>query len=53
MSDGLGRRAAVIFGATIMCIATVLQTASQSVGMFIGARYDSLILLFAHQLPSI
>lgn len=38
MSDGLGRRAAVIFGATIMCIATVLQTASHSVGMFIGAR---------------
>ncbi|KAM5536734.1 hypothetical protein V8D89_009661 [Ganoderma adspersum] len=39
MSDGLGRRAAVIFGATIMCIATVLQTASHSVGMFIGARF--------------
>ncbi|TBU44547.1 general substrate transporter [Dichomitus squalens] len=39
MSDGLGRRAAVLFGAVIMCIATVLQTASHSVGMFIGARF--------------
>ncbi|KAI0762183.1 general substrate transporter [Trametes elegans] len=39
VSDGLGRRAAVILGATIMCIATVLQTASHSVGMFIGARF--------------
>ncbi|KAI0746168.1 general substrate transporter [Earliella scabrosa] len=39
MSDGLGRRAAVVFGAVIMCIATVLQTASNSVGMFIGARF--------------
>lgn len=41
VSDGLGRRAAVIIGATIMCIATVIQTASHSVGMFIGARYAS------------
>ncbi|KAI1787461.1 general substrate transporter [Ganoderma leucocontextum] len=39
MSDGLGRRAAVIFGAVVMCIATVIQTASHSVGMFIGARF--------------
>lgn len=39
VSDGLGRRAAVILGATIMCVATVIQTASHSVGMFIGARY--------------
>ncbi|KAI9057962.1 hexose transporter [Trametes sanguinea] len=39
VSDGLGRRAAVILGAVIMCIATVLQTASHSVGMFIGARF--------------
>ncbi|KAJ8453882.1 hypothetical protein ONZ51_g13350 [Trametes cubensis] len=38
VSDGLGRRAAVLLGAVIMCIATVLQTASHSVGMFIGAR---------------
>ena len=36
--DGLGRRFAVGFGAIIMCAATVLQTASHSVGMFIGAR---------------
>ncbi|OSC96750.1 general substrate transporter [Trametes coccinea BRFM310] len=39
VSDGMGRRAAVILGAVIMCIATVLQTASHSVGMFIGARF--------------
>ncbi|KAH9915058.1 general substrate transporter [Epithele typhae] len=39
MSDGLGRRISVIFGAVIMCVATVLQTASNSVGMFIGARF--------------
>ncbi|KAL4248750.1 major facilitator superfamily protein [Abortiporus biennis] len=39
VSDGFGRRAAVILGALIMCAATVLQTASHSVGMFIGARF--------------
>ena len=39
LSDGLGRRMAVLLGATIMCVATAIQTASQSVGMFIGARY--------------
>lgn len=39
MSDGIGRRKTVFFGATIMCIATAIQTASQSVGMFIGARF--------------
>jgi len=39
MADGLGRRTSIFFGAAIMCIATALQTASQSVGMFIGARF--------------
>ncbi|KAJ7635890.1 general substrate transporter [Mycena rosella] len=39
MSDGIGRRPTVFFGAAIMCIATAVQTASQSVGMFIGARF--------------
>ncbi|KIJ61854.1 hypothetical protein HYDPIDRAFT_183058 [Hydnomerulius pinastri MD-312] len=39
MSDGIGRRKTVFFGATIMCIATAVQTAAQSVGMFIGARF--------------
>ncbi|KAH8107644.1 general substrate transporter [Cristinia sonorae] len=39
ISDGMGRRFAVALGAVIMCIATVLQTASNSVGMFIGARF--------------
>ncbi|KAF8068788.1 general substrate transporter [Lyophyllum atratum] len=39
LSDGLGRRPTIFIGATIMCIATAVQTASQSVGMFIGARF--------------
>ncbi|KAF9467734.1 hexose transporter [Collybia nuda] len=39
LSDGLGRRPAIFIGAAIMCIATAIQTASQSVGMFIGARF--------------
>ncbi|KAN0084416.1 hexose transporter [Tylopilus felleus] len=39
LSDGVGRRRAIWFGAAIMCIAVALQTASQSVGMFIGARF--------------
>ncbi|KAG8216731.1 hexose transporter [Butyriboletus roseoflavus] len=39
VSDGIGRRRAVWFGATIMLIATAIQTAAQSVGMFIGARF--------------
>lgn len=38
LSDGLGRRPTVLIGAAIMCAATALQTASQSVRMFIGAR---------------
>lgn len=39
LSDGIGRRPTVFVGALIMCLATAVQTASQSVGMFIGARY--------------
>ncbi|KAF8887527.1 hexose transporter [Infundibulicybe gibba] len=39
LSDGLGRRPTIFIGAVIMCLATVIQTASQSVGMFIGARF--------------
>lgn len=38
VTDGAGRRSAVILGAFIMCAATVIQTASNSVNMFIGAR---------------
>ncbi|PAV15162.1 hexose transporter [Pyrrhoderma noxium] len=38
-SDILGRKYAVIIGSSIMCVATALQTASQSVNMFIGARF--------------
>ncbi|KAF9051363.1 hexose transporter [Panaeolus papilionaceus] len=39
LADGLGRRTAIFIGASIMCVATALQTASQSFGMFIGARF--------------
>ena len=39
LSDGLGRRPAIFIGAFIMCGATALQTASQNVRMFIGARF--------------
>ncbi|EJT99118.1 hexose transporter [Dacryopinax primogenitus] len=39
VSDGIGRRYAVIWGASLMVIGCVVQTASQTVGMFIGARF--------------
>ncbi|KAJ7275720.1 hexose transporter [Mycena rebaudengoi] len=39
LSDGIGRKMTVLFGAIIMCIGTAIQTASQSFGMFIGARF--------------
>ncbi|KDQ59924.1 hypothetical protein JAAARDRAFT_175447 [Jaapia argillacea MUCL 33604] len=39
LCDGWGRRKTVIFGALLMVGATILQTASQNVRMFIGARW--------------
>ncbi|KAG6835653.1 hypothetical protein H0H93_016094 [Arthromyces matolae] len=39
LSDGIGRRRTITLGAFIMVIATVLQTAAQNFGMFIGARF--------------
>ncbi|KDR67799.1 hypothetical protein GALMADRAFT_216182 [Galerina marginata CBS 339.88] len=39
LADGLGRRPAIFIGACIMVCATILQTASSSFGMFIGARF--------------
>ncbi|ESK93237.1 hexose transporter [Moniliophthora roreri MCA 2997] len=39
VTDGLGRRMGIMLGALIMCGGTALQTASQSVRMFIGARF--------------
>lgn len=38
LADGVGRRGGVFVGAFIMCIAVSIQTAAQSIGMFIGAR---------------
>lgn len=39
LSDGIGRRPTIFIGALIMLGATALQTASQNVNMFIGARF--------------
>ncbi|KAJ7599032.1 hexose transporter, partial [Mycena floridula] len=39
LSDGIGRRRTIFLGASIMCIGSAVQTAAQSVGMFIGARF--------------
>ncbi|KAA1472523.1 hexose transporter [Dentipellis sp. KUC8613] len=39
LSDGIGRRPTVAFGALIMCVAVAIQTAAHSTGMFIGARF--------------
>lgn len=38
LADGVGRRGSVFFGALVMCVAVAIQTAAQSIGMFIGAR---------------
>ena len=42
LTDGIGRKRTIIIGAFIMTAATILQTASQNVGMFIGARFLSM-----------
>ncbi|EPQ56894.1 hexose transporter [Gloeophyllum trabeum ATCC 11539] len=39
LTDGMGRRFSVGLGAALMLAATVIQTASQNVRMFIGARF--------------
>jgi len=39
VSDGVGRRTAIWIGATIMLVGVAIQTASHSLGMFIGARF--------------
>ncbi|KAF9036263.1 general substrate transporter [Panaeolus papilionaceus] len=39
VTDGLGRRSTIWIGAAIMVAATVIQTAAQNFGMFIGARF--------------
>jgi sugar porter (SP) family MFS transporter len=39
VTDGVGRKKAIFLGAVIMIIGTILQTASQTVGMFIAARF--------------
>ncbi|KAI0031002.1 hexose transporter [Vararia minispora EC-137] len=39
LSDGIGRRYTIIIGSTIVLVGAALQTASRSIGMFIGARF--------------
>ncbi|KAI0032687.1 hexose transporter [Vararia minispora EC-137] len=39
VADGLGRRTSIFLGACIMIVATSVQSAAQSFGMFIGARF--------------
>ncbi|ETW81156.1 MFS sugar transporter [Heterobasidion irregulare TC 32-1] len=39
VTDGLGRRPAILLGAALMLVATALQSAAHSVHMFIGARF--------------
>ncbi|TFK59966.1 hexose transporter [Pluteus cervinus] len=39
MADILGRKRTVFFGSVVMVLATIVQTASQNVNMFIGARF--------------
>src|ERR1700753_1451530 len=39
MSDTYGRRVSIFLGSCLMILGTVVQTASQSVEMFIGARF--------------
>ncbi|CCM03950.1 uncharacterized protein FIBRA_06103 [Fibroporia radiculosa] len=39
LTDGIGRRRTIWFGASIMLVGVALQTAAQNLGMFIGARF--------------
>ncbi|KDR69158.1 hypothetical protein GALMADRAFT_77588 [Galerina marginata CBS 339.88] len=39
MADIMGRKSCIVWGACLMIIGTVIQTASQNVNMFIGARW--------------
>ncbi|EJU00892.1 hexose transporter [Dacryopinax primogenitus] len=39
VTDGIGRKLAIIWGASLMIIGTAVQSAAQSVGMFTGARF--------------
>jgi MFS family permease len=41
VADGLGRRTSIFIGALVMCIAIAVQTAANSLGMFVAARYAS------------
>lgn len=38
LADGIGRRPTIMLGASLMLVGVVLQSAAQSIGMFIAAR---------------
>jgi sugar porter (SP) family MFS transporter len=39
IADKFGRKAAILAGCILMCIGAAIQTASQSLGMFMGGRF--------------
>jgi len=39
IADRFGRKAAIFVGCVLMCIGAAIQTASQSLGMFMGGRF--------------
>jgi len=39
VADGLGRKGGIVVGATIVLVGAILQTATQSLGMFVGSRF--------------
>jgi MFS family permease len=39
VADGLGRRTSIFIGALVLCVAIAIQTAANSLGMFIAARF--------------
>ena len=39
VADGLGRRTSIFIGALIVCVATIVQTAANSLSVLIAARY--------------
>ena len=41
VADHLGRRTSILIGALVSCLAVAIQTAANSLGMFIAARYTS------------
>ena len=45
VADGLGRRTSIFIGSLVLCTAIAIQTAANSLGMFIAARYAFYFIL--------